>query len=157
MNSEYYYKMTKDGCSCGAIVAGTDENTPFVFINQGTHSGVATYTANVCADRLGLSSFMLVFVDTDTNAPNTSFTFTSTSIQSVVCFTAAGNACQIVVFGLGLVTGEVVPRQFTVNFLDNPGLNDDIAIVTDIAGFVSQMDIANLPPGSVTALGCGTI
>jgi hypothetical protein len=141
-------------CTCGAIVAGTDETTTFGFVFAPPQSGAATYTANVCADRLELSSFMLVFVDTDGVDPNVSFTFISTSIQSVEC-ELLGDACRIEVSGLGVLAGSTEPRQFTVVFVDNPGLNNDNATVITIAGFGSQLDTASLPPGSVTALGCG--
>jgi hypothetical protein len=145
-------------CSCGAIVGGTDE-VIFTFLEGeiSSSTGQGTYTANVCADRLGFSSFELVFVDTDDIAPNNSFTFTSTSIQSVEC-QQIGEACRIEVSGLGIVAGEVEPRQFTAIFLDNPVIpvNNDIAIVT-IDGFAVQNSLANLPQGSITALGCGIV
>ncbi|WP_262176649.1 hypothetical protein [Saccharococcus sp. Marseille-Q5394] len=143
-------------CSCGAIVTGTDPEVPIDFVNERA-TGQISFTANICRDRLEQSSLQVVFVDNEPIPNNNSFVFTSIpgQISVVICEPLEPQGgCRIVVLGMGLVTGEVTPRNFTIIFQDSGGLNDDFALIQEINGFVLQAQSAELPPGSVTVLGC---
>lgn len=143
-------------CSCGVSVPLLiAQNVPFQFLeNDDVHTGTATYTANVCADFLELGTVSLVFLDTDDIDPNRSFTFTSTSIQAVEC-TQIGTICIVSISGMGLVAGELEPRRFSASFADSgvEGVPDQVSsfFITD---FAAQIQVANVPSNSITALGC---
>lgn len=138
-------------CTCGVRtnpVAITNSAT-FIFPEADTATGPATYRADACADRLESSSFSIVFVDTDNEGLNRSFSFASTSIQQVTCAEVAGQ-CEITLFGMGLVTGELTPRQFLVIF--RPNVN--VVRFLTIQEFASQTEVAIVTPGSITGFGC---
>ncbi|WP_342430028.1 hypothetical protein [Neobacillus sp. FSL H8-0543] len=137
-------------CTCGAMVSGTDPATSFVFIDppEGANGGT-THSANVCADRLDLSTVGVVFMDTDGVGGDRSFEFNSNEIQSVLC-EAMDGVCTITVIGMGMVEGETVLRQFQAVYVDGGDVTTDTALI-NITGFANSSFAAV----SVIALGCG--
>jgi hypothetical protein len=143
-------------CSCGVATTpvAIAENVPFFFIDsKEIRTGIATYTADVCADTPELSTVTFTFLDTSGMVPNRSFTFTSTVIQTVNCLSSA--ACLININGMGLVAGETEPRAFITSFTDSRDpFNEDRVESFLITDFGAQTQAAILETDSILALGC---
>jgi hypothetical protein len=122
------------------------------FVDGGIRSGPLTLTVDACADRLDLSTVSVAFVDQSGQIPNRSFSFTSTEITSVTC-SIVNNECRVLIIGMGLVTGEITPRQFILQVTDRPSPLPDRLQVFSITGFVSNTTLANLTP-DLTFFGC---
>jgi hypothetical protein len=140
-------------CSCGVLVDGSADNVNVIFENMvGNECGTLTYSANVCADTLNLSTVGLTFVDNG-GCPNKSFTFTSTMITNVTCM-QEGQNCVISVAGVGLVNG--VEYLFKAVFRDQVSPSN-VSIVTSfvITNFFTQGGAVTLEQGDITAQGCG--
>jgi hypothetical protein len=143
-------------CSCGVVTTpvAIAENVPFFFIDsQEIRTGIATYTADVCADTPELSTVTLTFLDTSGMVPNRSFTFTSTVVQTVNCESLS--TCTIFIAGMGLVSGELEPRAFSTNFVDSRDpFNPDRVDGFSITDFAAQTQVVVLESDSIMALGC---
>jgi hypothetical protein len=143
-------------CSCGLrtnpIATGT---IIFTFIQGGVlREGTLTIAANVCADRLELSTFSAIFVDQSGMTPNRSFEFTSTSITSVTC-TPVDGICRVSITGMGLVAGELVPREFLVIYDNFPSPLNDRLTTFSVFEFVANSTTPFLTP-DLTFFGCPT-
>jgi hypothetical protein len=68
-----------------------------------------------CRTPLESSTVSATFLDQSGVTSNRSFTFTSTNITQVLCNVSDGE-CQVSIFGMGLVSGEKVPRKFVFVF-----------------------------------------
>lgn len=144
-------------CSCGVLVPLAVATPQMVFFldTQISRTGTGIFTANVCADRPELGTVTIEFVDTSGELPNRSFTFASTNIATVTC-TPSGDSCIITVTGTGVVAGGGT-FSFSADYVDGGGLNDDF-INFNILPFAQTFgELPALPPGSVIALGCGTV
>jgi hypothetical protein len=98
---------------------------------------VLTPTVNVCEDTPESSSFTASFMDGDR-----SFVFTSTSITTVEC-QLIGGECNITINGMGLVTGEITPRNFIVRFIDrSTPLSDQLNLFV-IVGFTNLTSVCH--------------
>ncbi|WML43447.1 hypothetical protein [Neobacillus sp. PS3-40] len=148
-------------CSCGVRVNAVKEdvNVKFDSLN-GNETGTLTYLANICFDTIEQSTLLLTFVDTDGNAPDTSFTFevspslVGTEITTVTC-NKEGVNCVVTVTGTGLKTGFLgnALLPFTAVFRDQAAGTDNVQSFV-ITGFFSQTGAEPVGNGSIIALGC---
>lgn len=138
-------------CTCGVRVDGSVENVyvkpPGSNVNQ---CGTLTYLADVCADRLNLSSLSLTFESLDGKR---SFVFNATDISEVSC-QSDGQNCSITVTGVGEINRK--QYNFSAEFRDQE-TPTNMSIVSSfvISGFFNQIRPIVLDPGDIMALGCG--
>ncbi|MEH7123891.1 hypothetical protein V7127_11605 [Bacillus sp. JJ1773] len=151
-------------CTCGVLVQNpqnpNDEavsnNNNVRFVGQtGTVRGNLFYMADVCVTRLATSSLSLRFEENVTTPPGpNNFTFTATSITSVVC-NQEGQNCSITVTGTGTVSGQSGTFAFEAVFRDMVGQAqvDNVQSFV-ITGFFNQTGAAPIDQGSIIAQGC---
>jgi hypothetical protein len=135
-------------CSCGVRTnpIAVDPDVAFGFPDGIVRRGPLTLTANICADRPELSTFTASFVDLTTGGTG-SFVFTSTTITTISCDIIQGE-CFVTVSGMGLVTGEITPRQLFIQFTENNSLN-----AFSIGDFAALIEVVELQP-DLTIFGC---
>jgi hypothetical protein len=142
-------------CSCGVRTnpIAVDPEIFIGFFQDGVNRrGPLTLTANICADTPELSTFTASFVDLTGGIR--SFVFTSTTITAISCDIFEGE-CIVTIMGMGLVTGELTPRQFTVRFTDRPSPLSDTLNIFTIVGFSTLVQVGELQP-DLTFFGCPT-
>jgi hypothetical protein len=144
-------------CSCGVRTnpVSIAPNITMNFVDGGLRDGTLTIAANACVDRLESSTFSATFVDQSGMTPNRSFVFTSTSVTNVICSPTSVD-CIGSILGMGLVTGELTPREFSVTFQNRTLPFSDRLLVISIDGFVSNFTNADLTP-DLTFFGCTPI
>lgn len=144
-------------CSCGvrSNPVSVATNIGFLFADGESRDGTLTFAVNVCVDRLELSTFSAIFADGTGFIPNRSFSFTATDITVVSCTPNPDGTCTVSIQGMGLVTGEVTPRLFTVTFVNRPSPSTDRMISFTIAGFGNNTILGDLAP-DLTFFGCPT-
>lgn len=146
-------------CSCGVRsnpIATVLEPVEFLFFGDDPpRRGTMTITVNACADTVESSTLIVNFVDQSGRTPNRSFTFTATLFEEVVC-TRQGETCLLEIFGQGVVTGEITPRNFIVSFQNqqSPFLDDVLTVFID--GFGQLFNGRPVQP-DLTFFGCPTI
>ncbi|QCJ44597.1 hypothetical protein FAY30_23400 [Bacillus sp. S3] len=143
-------------CSCGvrSRPTATTLSITLNFVDGGLRSGPLIITVDACTDRLELSTISVSFDDQSGLLPNKSFSFTSTSITGISCSDFRDD-CAVSIQGMGLVTGEVTPRQFGVLLLNRPLPNSSRLQSLFIPGFVSNNTLGDLTP-NLMFFGCPT-
>jgi hypothetical protein len=136
-------------CSCGVRTNPIAVDPDILMGFVGTiRRGALTLTANICADRPELSTFTASFVD-PTVGDNRSFVFTSTTITQINCVILGGE-CTVIINGMGLVTGELTPRQFFVQITENNTLTafsiGDFAIILEVGELQPDLTFFGCPP-----------
>lgn len=141
-------------CSCGVRTkpVAVSEVELFFYSVGDSSSGTATFTIDICADRPQFGTFILNFNDSDNRNPDTSFTFTSSDIEVVICQNDFGY-CQVKVNGTGYITGEIIPRTFSASVIPQVESYNGIVENVNISEFVqtSTVDESNIP---IISLGC---
>jgi hypothetical protein len=138
--------------SCGVQTNPIANGTITMTFQDGvTRTGTITLRLDVCADSLTLSSVVASFDDQSGVIPERDFVFTATVITNVTC-NLVNNECRVIISGMGLVTGEVTPRQFTITLRDRP---IDVLTEFTIVGFATNTLFPNLTP-DLTFFGCPT-
>ncbi|MEH6992909.1 hypothetical protein V7075_09370 [Neobacillus drentensis] len=141
--------------SCGVRTNPTAVGTITLdFTDGGSRTGTLTLDIDVCADRLGTSTVFATFEDLSGIDPNRSFTFTSTSITSVLC-TPENENCLVNIQGMGLVSGEMAPRNFLILLSNVPNPANDQILIIRILDYVINEISADLTP-DLTFFGCPT-
>jgi hypothetical protein len=136
--------------TCGLQTNPTATGTITMQFQDGvSRTGTLTLRIDVCADNLAISSVVATFDDQSGIIPERDFVFTSTVITNVTC-DLVNNECRVGIVGMGLVTGEVTPRQFLLSFRDRP---IDLLTAFNITGFVGNISPSNLTP-DLTFFGC---
>lgn len=141
-------------CSCGVLstpITSTIGTISLTFADNVTRSGNLSIDIDVCEDRLDSSTVLATFTDTSGVIPARNFTFTATSFQDVICFPENGS-CQVLIFGMGLVSGETTPRNFTLTFRNNPFPTADQIVTFNILQFASNSNTPNV--NELTFFGC---
>ncbi|OLS34471.1 hypothetical protein BTR25_21855 [Bacillus sp. MRMR6] len=142
-------------CSCGVRTnpIAVDPDILIGFPDGMTRRGALTLTANICADRPELSTFTASFVDPNI-VDNRSFAFTSTTFTTISCEIIQGE-CTVSITGMGLVTGELTPRLFFVQFIDSPSPLSDTLSAFSVGDFAAIIEVGELQP-ALTFFGCPT-
>lgn len=140
-------------CPCGVKVDAQSFNNHVLFDDQEcTIKGDLTYYVNVCISTLDSSFLSLDFEDEETVGGVNSFLFVANEFTAIECHQHDRN-CEVKIYGTGIVNNLEYP--FVAVFTDKREMAKiDVVKSFIIIGFFDQNGAAQVPRGSVNALGC---
>lgn len=139
-------------CSCGFIIPNLESITAVRYADTDEiRVGDVIFDVNACDIRAEQSFANFTFDDNSGLSPDRSFSFVSTQIREVICFTQEGR-CFIDILGDGLLNDETDARTFRVSLTVIP--NVSVVLAEFSVGSFANSGGANYNQEDVTIFGC---